>query len=207
MEIKQKSFFILFFLIYIITGCKQSLSPIEYINYVETESSGLKKINQTDWIKYTLQYNPPKYYLMKKILNPELMQNITEEHFDSLAEGYSDLYFFDLKIENIENSKPLLQNRIENEYKYYERLNYFIAGAENSINIKMNSDSTPCVLYHFERTFDIVPYLTLNFGFKAKNISDKTEFRVAFDDRVLGTGRQEFVFKISDLKKIPDLKI
>jgi len=145
----QKFYIILFFLTLIISGCRQSLSPVDFINYVENENSGLKKINKTDWVKYTLQYNPPQYYLMKKILSPDIMQSITRKEFDSLVNGYSDLYFFDLKIENIENGNPLLKNRVESEYKYYERLNYFIAGAESSIFIEGGSDSIPCVLYHF----------------------------------------------------------
>jgi len=52
-----------------------------------------------------------------------------------------------------------------------------------------------------------VPYLTLNFGFNAEKIDNKTEFKVVFDDKVLGSGKQEFLFKMEDFKRIPDLKI
>ena len=92
-----------------------------------------------------------------------------------------------------------------NNAEYFERLDYFVTYANQDIFMVQGQDTLLPKLYHFERNYGLAPKNTLLLGFdQGEKEQDRT---VYIDDQILGVGRVKFLFKNTDIKSTPTLKI
>ncbi|MHB8259768.1 MAG: hypothetical protein ACYDCN_00990 [Bacteroidia bacterium] len=76
---------------------------------------------------------------------------------------------------------------------------------EKDIRMVDGMDTLKCVLFHFERAYDVIPYATFLLAFPKSKfpLAEKT---FIYNDRVFNKGFIKITYTPEDLSQIPKLK-
>lgn len=143
--------------------------------------------------RFTLKHYPQPYFKARALVG--------EAEKRSVADSF---LVFKLFMSNLAGTQPLLRAGTVSGPEYFARLQYFDFDAKQDIYLVHGSDTIPCAYYHFERTYDMVPFNCINLGFPLQEPREK--LRLFFDERVLGTGRIIFELDQKKIKKANSVK-
>jgi hypothetical protein len=179
----------------------EKLPPGQYVKWVEDDQNGLKKVKTIDDIIYTAQYKPCQYVVCEEEKKTELADSIVKQRVSELG----GMQYINLKIEITDQNGEFLRHGISTTEEYNDRINYFSFGMQKDVQLVDAGDTLPCLLFHFERLYNVAPYGTFLLAFpKGKNTDgDKT---LIIYDHVFNTGIVKLFFKGSDLKNTPQLE-
>ncbi len=200
----MKKFFYIVLLALPIGACnRDTLSPLQFVQWVDSEKNGLLVKKEIGDYEFSLQYRPEEYI----VLMEEKNEQISREKINMRKKRLEGLEYYTLRIGSKRNT-DVLKTGVGSEQGYYDRLGYFIADMENDISLIEGNDTLACSLYHFERNYGMTPRCTFLLGFekskeKKNGSSDRT---LLFADRALGTGPVYLKIKQSDITNIPELK-
>lgn len=193
--------FIIVFVVVLICGCaKNELNPDEYINYVESEKNNIKNSKQIEDLNFSLQYCPTEYLLLKEFKTNNLSEKLLAER----KKENENMVFFKLRI-SAKNNPDILNYKISSNDDYYERIQYLSYGFEEDIALLNGKDTLFPALFHFERTYGVVPFADFMLAFNAK-IIEPEKFLVIIDDKIFDTGLLKFSYSNKDIQNIPKLK-
>lgn len=180
---------------------KERMSPGSYVKWVEDEKNGLKEHKVIDDMVYTAQYKPYDYIICEEEKKDVIPDTIVKSELKEL----NGLQYIDLKIALKSGQGELLKYNLPSTEDYNGRVNYFSFGMQKDIQLIQNGDTLPCVLFHFERIYDIAPYATFLMGFPLGKHpeADKT---LQFSDHVFNKGIIKFFFKGKEVKNTPSLE-
>lgn len=188
------------FLIFLGVSCgRSSLTPAEYIAWLDTYENGLVKDYKQDNIRLTCQYMSPAYAVLKQN-DPN---NLKEQEINQNIGEVSDLVQFKLKFENTKTNNFLKDNYTTTE-EFNTRSTYLSYDIRTDLRLVNGEDTVTCVLNHHERTYGNTPYETLLISFPNSS-TEKNDLELIFDDRVFGLGRVKFFFEKEVLESIPEL--
>lgn len=154
----------------------------EYVNGVGNLFTYEKSIGA---FNYFLKFKPIDYIIMK-----ESSDSIKSDSFLKRKNEINDFDYFTfiITIENF-NDEPL-RYLLNNSDDYYKRLSYLANEVGKDLKYFNGSDTVDCSIFHFERTFGVSPYLTLNLAFeKSNSLKDRVLF---FEDNLFNNGRVIF---------------
>lgn len=192
---------IIVFVVVLICGCaKNELKPDEYINYVESEKNNIKNSKQIEDLNFSLQYCPTEYLLLKEFKTNNLSEKLVAER----KKENENMVFFKLRI-SANNNSDILNYKISSNDDYYERIQYLSYGFEEDIALLNGKDTLFPALFHFERTYGVVPFADFMLAFNAK-IKEPEKFQVIIDDKIFNTGLLKFSYSNTDIQNIPRLK-
>lgn len=181
---------------------EKSLIPLEYVDWVNDKEHNLNKTKRIGEFGFTV-FNKPVDYL---ICLDQRKEEISTLSYDQVKKEFGNLLYFDFKIEADDIPTELLKYKVGGEAEYQRRITYFAYEMQNDFCLVDNNDTLPCIMFHYERTYDIVPYAKVLLGFDPlKNNASKT-FEFIYQDRVFSNGLIKFTFRKSDLENIPKLK-
>jgi hypothetical protein len=183
----------------LIVSCGNSISPSEYIAYVDSEENGLVKIWTQNDLELTCQFLPHEYIALKQFNKSTLKK---EPFFETLAEIDSSLQF-KLTFENKAQNNFLKNNYTTGE-EYNRSVMYLSYDIGADLTLVKGVDSVKCSLFHHERTYGNTPYETLLISFASK-FDDTDQLQLIFRDRVFGFGTVKFLFKTADIRNVPIL--
>lgn len=201
-RLRNNVFFLLLVAVLLYSCNKERLNPMEYASYIEDPANGLKLDKTVNGYTFTLLYEPVEYKIVKDYRGKVLSKQTLEE--ECLL--YDSLQYFLLRIKN-NNSEDVLKSGLTNEAEYYGRIQYLTSVVQQDLHIVEGSDTLPCVLSHFERDYNLSPYVTLVLGFRSninpgKGASDKL---FIYEDNAFGTGTIKLQVKADDIDNIPAL--
>jgi hypothetical protein len=178
------------------------VSVKDYLAYVNNPKNGLCTSKEIGEVIYTLQYKPLEYLIILEKQKDSISKNELEGRMDELK----DMKYFTLKIEAKNNKEELLKYKLSSDEEYYERIRYFSFDMQKDIYLKNSKDSIPCSLFHFERTYGVVPYANFVLGFlnQSKSNSDGDQY-FTFYDQVFDGGKINIKILKSDIQRIPKL--
>lgn len=190
----------LLFTVSLITGCRQSLAPDQYMDWVKDEANGLNKTKIIGDYKIRCQYKPLDYIILSEKAKNELVSK------DTLVQRQKELtgmQYFDLYISHANGD--LIKNQSSSETDFYNRMYYYSFGFANDIKLIEGNDTLACELYHFERDYDLAKEKRFLLGFesKGKSTEDKTLY---IDSKVLGLAIVKIQIKNKDIQNIPAVK-
>lgn len=171
--------------------------PEKLIDYVNDTDNGYIKIKTIDEIKYYSVLKPVEYLLAQK--------KVKENNANLKSSEFEDLQYFDLRIEIDGFNSEFIKYDLDSPASYEERVKYCAFEMQNDIKLIDGKDTLDCVLYHFERAFDVVPYGHFILGFettKKKSIETKT---LCFDDKLFNKGMIKFTYSPQTIAKQPVL--
>lgn len=188
------------------------LSPKAYIAWIENENNGLKTTQLAGDYRISLQYKPLEYVVM---LN-ERNDNIDKATMDKGIEEIKDMQYYTLRINTKDEKTEMLRTNLTETNEYYQRIEYFSFHLKNDLYLVDGTDSLPCGLFHFERSYGVSPgnNFLLAFPLSKKEIEQRKngknyseEKTLVYNDRFLNTGTVKLEIKKSALENIPGLKI
>ena len=181
---------------------EETLTPTEYVVWVNDKTHNLKRSKKISEFNFTL-FSKPSDYLISV---DQKTETITETKYIELKKEFGNLLYFDFKIEADDIPTELLKYKVSGEGEYQRRVTYFAYEMQKDFFLVDHLDTIPCVMFHYERTYDIVPYVKVLLGFDPlKNNKDNT-FEFIYQDRVFNNGLIKFTIRKSDLENIPKLK-
>lgn len=172
-------------------------TPEKLIAFVDNKENGFIRIKTIKEITYSSVLKPTDYLLAQQI--------IKEGNTALKKEDFEDLQYFDLRINVDGFNQEFIKYNLDSNGEYQERVNYCAFGMQEDIKLIDGKDTLNCVLYHYERSFDVVPYGHFTLGFeakKSKTISTKT---LLFNDRLFNNGLIQFTYLPELLVKEPML--
>lgn len=178
------------------------LTPGDYVNWVQAKEHGLKKEKTIDDIRYTALYKPSKYVICEEERTNTLADSIVKRKTKEL----DGMQYYNLKIELKDGTGEFLKHGASSAADYKERVNYFAFAMQNDIKLVEGNDTLPCLLFHFERAYDVVPYGTFLLAFSLPKNSN-TDRTLIFDDNGFNKGIIKFFFRAVDINNQPQLEV
>lgn len=197
-------------------GCGEfkSLKPVQYVKWVEDIDNGLKVEKLIGDYMFAVQYKPLEYCVLKAERN----LNISEQEMNAKMKEIEGLQYFTFQISTKNGSGELLRSGINDKDEKAElekRIDYFSSKMQNDIKLIDGQDTLHCVLFHFERTYNLTPYSNFNLGFEygsEEKSSGTTRApltykskRLVYNDHAFNAGAVELMIKEENLNKIPNL--
>lgn len=183
-------------------SCSQdSLSPSEFMRWVEDPNNGLNKSKTIGAFELQIQYKPLEYIAVQEGRSELISESEVQTRIDEL-EG---LDYYTLRIGSLEGTE-MIQSGAVSEQEYQSRSFYFDALAFQDMKLVAGGDTLACVLYHFERNYGLAPYNNMVLAFE-KPMHRDSDRQFIFEDQVLGLGPVKFTIAYQDISSVPPLKL
>jgi len=192
--------YIIFLMLSLACG-SPSLSPADYVHWVENRDNGLIYSKKVGLFEYSILYKPVEYIAIKELGKEEINQKRIEGKLKELK----DLQYFTLKIKADEGN-DLLKAGITEEAEYYDRLNYISGFMADDIKLIEGKDTLVCRLYNMERNYGLAPYNNIVLAFDAKENNNQDK-QIEINDKGFGVGKMILRIKKEDIENIPQLKL
>ncbi len=178
------------------------LTPVQYVNWVENPENGLRVSTAADDFVFTLQYQPIAYNVAREERQPTLSKALLEQE---TREREGLLYFmFRIALANGQGGS-LLKYRIQEPGEFEQRIAYCASAMQQDFSLAVGTDTLPCLLFHFERTYDIAPYSTFLLGFQ-KPADPEQDLHLRYTDKLFGLEPVSLTIKAAALHSIPPIK-
>lgn len=184
-------------------GSAKELNAGDMQNFVVNMDNGLLKSKTIDEVTYSVKYKPIDYVIATEMESSKLTAEVYKQKYQEL----SGMQYFDLRIEIDKANGELLKYGLHSAREYEARINYLAFEIKNNIELIDGNDTLPCVMHHFERVYDIVPYATVLLGFKQVSTDLMHEKTIVYHDKLFGKGIIKFTFLPADLQLIPKLEV
>lgn len=188
------------------------LAPKEYIRWIEDKEHGIQVKKTIGDYTFATVYKPYEYLIAREIKKDSISAGILDEKINSI----NDLQYFSFRISAENQNTELLKVGLSSQDEYYARIEYCSFKMQQDIKLVDNNDTLNCVLFHFERVYNIAPYATFVLGFpltekEKKDIQqgkkivhpDKT---LSYEDKIFGIGKVNLTIKGENINRIPKLK-
>ena len=182
---------------------KNEVMPVkDYMQWMQDPKNGFHKVKPMDDIEFVVQYKTPEFIICREERKETLSDSLVKRKQQELQ----GVHYFDLKIQLINGEGELLKHQLANKEAYENRVRYFAFEMQKDIQLVDGKDTLPCLLYHFERTYDVAPFCTILLGFNEnkKNIHKPKTLLVY--DKIFNKGLQKFTFKENKLQTLPKLQ-
>lgn len=182
---------------------KKNLSPIAYIQWVESNENTLVAHKEVNGLIYELQYLPSEFLVLKD--NPI----INAKDFAKKVKENEGVEFFKLNISMVEENKGNILsfysgNRAMGEN---ERLDYFTNVVNKDLYCVFDKDTIPCSLHLPEFVRGITKTINIIVAFE-EPIHFKNGKRVfIFNDMAFGNGTLKMEIDNNKMNHIPEVKI
>ncbi len=176
----------------------QRYEPQQFIREVDASHSPFKVSKEFPEknLRLELVFKPAEYHaLMEAAGNDhaaEVYEKVLPEHEQSLQ--------FDFRISALNYDTDILKDTLDPR-TYQDRITYFTTQAGQDFTFLINGDSVLTELFHFERTYNVIPYNNFLLGIGTGRAELRTDLILVYHDRQFGLGPVEFVVPKSLIKK------
>jgi hypothetical protein len=188
------------------SSCSQSeeLAPLEFVKWIENPSNGLIVEKEKEDLIFKLQYKPIEYVVAVQ----ERKRQLSKKVFEKAKSQMEGLQYFTFRISPADVNKPLLDKSRLTSEDYDRRINYFSFEMQHDLVLFDGQDSLRCLLFHYERAYNLNAENTFLLGFDLPNNQIPTgSKKLIFHDPILGTGQIELNIDQEDLARIPKLNL
>lgn len=121
---------------------------------------------------------------------------------------YSDLLYFQFRIYiEGEYNDDVLKYQLSNLYEYQQRIAYILSNIEKDFYLIQNKDTIYPALFHWERSYNIVPFITFSLAFEKRKVIRGKDFIFIFEDNLFKQGKIQYYYPYEFLSKFPAIKI
>ena len=173
----------------------------EFVDWCADDDHKLNKLKEISDMKYNLSYLPAETMAFLELRK----ETYDFSKFQKAKEGYSEMTYFNFKIEALNARTELLKYKLSSPAQYDERVKYMAFGVEKDIYLVQGTDTLNPGLCHFERIFEVAPHGTLLFGFDNTQFDKDKEFTIVYNDRLFGKGFVKFNYKNKQLINLPKI--
>lgn len=185
-------------LLFMITGCKQTMNPASYVQWVEDPANGLRIMKDTRDYLFDLQYKPPPLIALKEQANDQINQFAFQKALSELQ----GLRYFDLRISR-KDGLELLEAAKSAEKDIQQISNYLAGDMQYDFVLTAGNDTLPCLLFHTEAGGGVSPVKTFLLAFDTLFAHTNRDLNLVYTDWLLGCGDISFTIKKENLHNIP----
>lgn len=181
-------------------ACKtKELLPSEYVSWMKDPANGLREEKTIGEYTFSLQYKTPEFVVLQQYKSDAVSQT----QIESMVQNYSGMEYYTFEIRT-EDGHDLLDDQYHDAEEIAARVEYFLSYAQDDFRLVTDTDTIPCSLFHFERSYSLSPVTTLVMGFdKAIAGEDRT---LVYNDRLLGCGPVQITIDAEDISNVPTVK-
>jgi hypothetical protein len=190
-------------MIHIGCGGKKTLSPEQYIEWMNDKNNGLINVQEIGGYKFQLQYQPAEYLAVCEMISEG--NDMTRANFDSVYAQYKGMQYCLLKIGSATKGEDFLKQSISTEQEYFDRIQYFTSYVQHDMFLLEPNDTQTCSMHHFERSYSLNSFNTILLAFPNKGNPGQKE--LLFNDQVLGIGKIRFTIPEKSLSRIPSIEL
>lgn len=154
--IKIVFYILLSFIVF--SSCSRELSPIAYVNYIESLDNGLNQEILAGNLKLTLQYKPNDYIIVQDLKQEQITREEYQKSLDDQGEGF---IYLNLRISTIN-----LNNQLNDPSNNDEMKSLLENELRDHIKLIINKIEYPCSIYYLETGMGVFPYSTVLIGFE-----------------------------------------
>lgn len=177
-----------------INSCaKSDLTPDEYKKWLASDD-GIRKVKDMGGYKYTLTFLPNDW------------MNYTRLAGKVDSASTDDLIYFRLDIDALDGGGNLLRQNIAQKEEYFERLYYVSYLMKDDIKLNFAGKYYACILYHYERAYDLTSKLSFMIGFE-KPAPIEEDLTVEVMPKYFSDIEVKFKFKKDAIESVPKLKL
>ena len=190
------------FLFFMCSCTPRELNPADYVKWVESKDHGLVKEKKIGNMHFLAQYKPYEYVVLKE----EGLAKVTRKAMTEQLNQMGDLIYFTLRMQSLDGSDPL-KIGVNTKEEYYSRIKYLSFDVQRDLRLVLGGDTIKCVIANYDRSYSLKPEITLIAGFlyKKSKVTDDLEF--IYTDKIFNSGPVMMNFSVSDIKKLPNLKL
>ena len=198
---------------YLLLGCcwlfwacgTPELAPADYVAWVQEAEHGLMQKRHISPLEVTALYKPLPYLIAQE----ERSNTIDPEHYQARTEALQGLQYYTLQVAiEGQGDRDVTNYQVANGADQQARLAYLSFGMQQDIQLIQGSDTLPCRLFHFERSYDLVPHRTFVLAFEQPEGAPSTQARTLVVELApFNTGPLKFHYSTETLARIPSLKL
>lgn len=189
----------IFLLMFFFLSCGKEQMSREALNvYVLDASHGLKKTIQKGSITIEVVYRPKDLIIAQEVgLNDAGLWTETAKRLDSLD-------YFILRLS--ENGKEIESNYAADPSRFTQVTGYLSGAISQDIHLRVEDTTIPVETVAFIPAFGTSTATSMLMVFKSDLLRKDGTASVIFDDKMLGTGYNQFDFDMNHIKDVPLLK-
>lgn len=169
------------FLPLLLSSCgEQILAPADYVNWMKDPANRHVKTKTIAPLEVTAQYKTTDFIIANEKRSNKIEKSVQQARQKELDGMHYWTLQLSINAPNTKNEGPqawnILNYGIEDKSQEQERLFYFSYAMQKDLKLIEGQDTLPCVLYHFERSYDLSKSRTFVIGFPKGNdpSTDKT---------------------------------
>jgi hypothetical protein len=142
------------------TACSSRLEPQDYMAWVENYDNGLHIQRPVGPFVFDLQYKPSLYMLLQQTpqITPAQLKEVSLE---------TEMQYYTLTLGLADGKGDFLNYQTANYTEQQQKLYYFSYLFQDHIYLEEDGKKLPCLLFHFERSYDLKPSRTFVLGFES----------------------------------------
>lgn len=179
----------------------ENVTVNEFVTWCADEDHKLNKVKEIADIRYTLSYLPSETMAFLELRKEEY----DFSKFKKTSENYSEMTYFNFKVEVINGRIELLKHQLQSASQYEARVKYMSFEMENDIYLLQGKDTLHPGLFHFERIFEVAPYATVMFAFDNQKFNKDENFTIVYNDKLFEKGFVKFNYKTKQLINVPNI--
>lgn len=176
--------------------------PIDdFVKWTAAKENELSKTKELNELNFKLSFMPAHSLAYIELKGEKYSAAV----FDSVCRDYSQMSYFNLRIETPNRNGELLKYDLHNGQEYNDRITYMSFGMQRDIYLVQGNDTLYPGLYHFERIFEIAPYATVMLAFDNSKFKQENEFTIVYDDHLFDKGFLKYIFYPNQLIDLPKI--
>lgn len=179
----------------------QEMTVKEFLIWCADKNNQLNKFKEISGIRYNLSFLSKEAMAFLELRT----QTYDFNQFNETCNHYSDMLYFNFKIEAIEGNGELLKYRLNSPSQYEERVKYMSFDMQQDIYLVQGTDTLSPGLFQFERIFDVAPYATVMFAFDTKKFNKQKEFTIVYNDKLFENSFVKYNYKNKQLINLPSI--
>lgn len=182
---------------------KETISVEEFGDWSTKSEHKLTKSKDISDIRFSLSYLPAEILAHLELRN----ESYDLSKFQRILRNYSEMTYFNFRIEVIEGNGELLKYQLRSPAEYEARIRYLSFEMEKDVYLIQGKDTIHPGLLHFERIFEVAPFSNIMFAFDNKEFKKDLEFTVVYNDRLFEKGFVKYYYKNNQLINIPTISV
>lgn len=191
----------LMFLSFVTFSCQPSeLTTDKYVSWVMDSKHGLVQQNVAGDFQFEALYQPTAFKAIQ-----DLGSNASLAAFEKQMEALTNYHYLIFRIQGKGN---VIKTGLSDPGEMEKRLSYFKHALQQDLFLVQGKDTMPCVLFHFEGTYDLSPQATFSLAFKRPQLGENPkDLELYYFDQILGVDPLALTFTQKSISNLPKLKI
>jgi len=190
--------------IILICSCqKRRLSPSDYVSFITDSKNELNIRKNVGKYIVRSQYEPVDYLALLEI--GKSANSISRSEFESVKRRFEKLSCFTFSISDTNSGGDLIRSMLKDTLEKRQLTNYLNFEMQKDLLLIQGSDTSACVLFHYEHSYGISSENRFVLGFENKNegLDIISNMKLLFKGQMLDLGTVIFEYKKEYLEKIP----